>query len=102
MRKEKVKRRVCYFGSFLVLCLILYSCLKDESDWELQKTSNGVIKGKNRELSVATALSWYEANQTPVVSTRSVDTKFELLSKLHWEKASKAERRSLKSWKCLY
>ena len=92
MRKEKVKRRVCYFGSFLVLCLILYSCLKDESDWELQKTSNGVIKGKNRELSVATALSWYEANQTPVVSTRSVDTKFELLSKLHWEKGLESRK----------
>ena len=92
MRKEEVKRRACYFGSFLVLCLILYSCLKDESDWELQKTSNGVIKGKNRELSVATALSWYEANQTPVVSTRSVDTKFELLSKLHWGKGLESRK----------
>ena len=92
MRKEKVKRRACYFGGLLVLCLILYSCLKDESDWELQKTSNGVIKGKNRELSLDAALSWYEANQTPVVSTRSVDTKFELLSKLHWEKGLESRK----------
>ena len=92
MRKEEVKRRACYFDGLFVLCLILYSCLKDESDWELQKTSNGVIKGKNRELSVATALSWYEANQTPVVSTRSVDTKFELLSKLHWGKGLESRK----------
>ena len=92
MRKEKVKRRACYFGGLLVLCLILYSCLKDESDWELQKTSNGVIKGKNRELSLEAALSWYEANQTPVVSTRSVDTKFELLSKLHWGKGLESRK----------
>ena len=92
MRKEKVKRRICYFGSFLAICLILYSCLKDESDWDLQKTSNGVIKGKNRELSLDAALSWYEANQPPVVSTRSVDTKFELLSKLHWKKGLESRK----------
>ena len=92
MRKEEVKRRACYFDGLFVLCLILYSCLKDESDWELQKTSNGVIKGKNRELSLEAALSWYEANQTPVVSTRSVDTKFELLSKLHWEKGLESRK----------
>ena len=92
MKKERVKCRICYFGGFLAICLILYSCLKDESDWDLQKTSNGVIKGKNRELSLDAALSWYEANQTPVVATRSVDTKFELLSKLHWKKGLESRK----------
>ena len=92
MRKDRVKCRICYFGGFLAICLLLYSCLKDESDWDLQKTSNGVIKGKNRELSLDAALSWYEANQTPVVATRSVDTKFELLSKLHWKKGLESRK----------
>lgn len=92
MRKEKVKRRVCYFGGLLALCLILYSCLKDESDWDSQETSNGVIKGKNKELNLDAALSWYEAHQKPVVSTRSVDTKFELLSKLHWKKGLESRK----------
>ena len=32
------------------------------------------------------ARSWYEAHQTPVVTTRSVATHFELMTKLHWKK----------------
>lgn len=86
MRKVKIKRYVCYFAGLAALCLILYSCLQDESDWGAQETSGKVVKGKNRELSVDVARSWYEAHQTPVVSTRSVATDFELLSKLHWKK----------------
>lgn len=86
MRKVKIKRYVCYFAGLAALCLILYSCLQDESDWGAQETSGKVIKGKNRELSVDVARSWYEAHQTPVVSTRSVATDFELLTKLHWKK----------------
>lgn len=92
MRKERFKRRVCSFGGFLLLCLVLYSCLQD--DWSLDPggTTTKVVEGKNRELTITVARSWYEANQAPVVSTRSVVTHFELLTKLRWKQATESRK----------
>ena len=86
MKTKKIKRPVCYFVGLLTFGLILYSCLQDETDLDSQETTGKVIKGKNRELSIDVARSWYEARQTPVVTTRSVVTHFELMTKLHWKK----------------
>ena len=91
MRKERIKQNVCYLTGFLFLCLILYSCLQDESDWG-SDTADKVVLGKNRELTVDVAQSWYEANQAPVVTTRSVATNVELMTKLHWKKAFECSR----------
>lgn len=92
MRKERFKRRVCSFGGFLLLCLVLYSCLQD--DWSLDPggTTTKVVEGKNRELTITVARSWYEANQAPVVSTHSVVTHFELLTKLRWKQATESRK----------
>ena len=86
MKTKRIKRPVCYLAGLLVLGLILYSCLQDETDLDSQETTGKIIKGKNRELSIDMARSWYEAHQTPVVTTRSVVTHFELMTKLHWKK----------------
>ena len=86
MKTKRIKRPVCYLAGLLVLGLILYSCLQDETDLDSQETTGKIIKGKNRELSIDVARSWYEAHQTPVVTTRSVVTHFELMTKLHWKK----------------
>lgn len=92
MRKEKFKRRVCYFSSFLLLCLVLYSCLQDEWCLDSDGTAGKVVEGKNRELTIAIARSWYEANQAPVVATRSVVTHFELMTKLRWKQAAESRK----------
>lgn len=86
MKTKRIKRPVCYFVGLLAFGLMLYSCLQDETDLDSQETTGKVIKGKNRELSIDVARSWYEAHQTPVVTTRSVVTHFELMTKLHWKK----------------
>ena len=86
MKTKKIKRPVCYLVGLLAFGLMLYSCLQDETDLDSQETTGKVIKGKNRELSIDVARSWYEARQTPVVTTRSVVTHFELMTKLHWKK----------------
>ena len=86
MKTKKIKRAVCYLVGLLAFGLMLYSCLQDETDLDSQETTGKVIKGKNRELSIDVARSWYEARQTPVVTTRSVVTHFELMTKLHWKK----------------
>ena len=86
MKTKRIKRPVCYLVGLLAFGLMLYSCLQDETDLDSQETTGKVIKGKNRELSIDVARSWYEARQTPVVTTRSVVTHFELMTKLHWKK----------------
>ena len=86
MKTKRIKRPVCYFVGLLAFGLMLYSCLQDETDLDSQETTGKIIKGKNRELSIDVARSWYEAHQTPVVTTRSVATHFELMTKLHWKK----------------
>ena len=86
MKIKRIKRPVCYLVGLLAFGLMLYSCLQDETDLDSQETTGKVIKGKNRELSIDVARSWYEARQTPVVTTRSVVTHFELMTKLHWKK----------------
>lgn len=86
MKTKKIKRPVCYLVGLLAFGLMLYSCLQDETDLDSQETTGKVIKGKNRELSIDVARSWYEAHQSPVVTTRSVATHFELMTKLHWKK----------------
>lgn len=86
MKTKRIKRPVCYLVGLLAFGLILYSCLQDETDLDSQETTGKIIKGKNRELSIDVARSWYEAHQTPVVTTRSVATHFELMTKLHWKK----------------
>ena len=86
MKTKRIKRPVCYLVGLLAFGLILYSCLQDETDLDSQETTGNIIKGKNRELSIDVARSWYEAHQTPVVTTRSVATHFELMTKLHWKK----------------
>ena len=86
MKTKRIKRSVCYLVVLLIFGLILYSCLQDETDLDSQETTGKIIKGKNRELSIDVARSWYEAHQTPVVTTRSVVTHFELMTKLHWKK----------------
>ena len=92
MRKERFKRKVCYFSSFLVLCLVLYSCLQDEWDIDSHGTADQVVEGKNRELTVGVARSWYETGQAPVVATRSVVTNFELMTKMRWKKAYESRK----------
>lgn len=92
MRKERFKRKVCYFSSFLVLCLVLYSCLQDEWDIDSHETAGQVVEGKNRELTVGVARSWYETSQAPVVATRSVVTNFELMTKMRWKKAYESRK----------
>lgn len=92
MRKERFKRKVCYFSSFLVLCLVLYSCLQDEWDIDSHETADQVVEGKNRELTVGVARSWYETGQAPVVATRSVVTNFELMTKMRWKKAYESRK----------
>lgn len=86
MKTKRIKRPVCYLVGLLAFGLILYSCLQDETVLDSQETTGKIIKGKNRELSIDVARSWYEAHQTPVVTTRSVVTHFELMTKLHWKK----------------
>ena len=86
MKTKRIKRPVCYLVGLLAFGLMLYSCLQDETDLDSQETTGKIIKGKNRELSIDVARSWYEAHQTPVVTTRSVVTHFELMTKLHWKK----------------
>ena len=86
MKTKRIKRPVCYLVGLLAFGLILYSCLQDETDLDSRETTGKIIKGKNRELSIDMARSWYEAHQTPVVTTRSVVTHFELMTKLHWKK----------------
>jgi len=86
MKTKRIKRPVCYLVGLLVFGLMLYSCLQDETDLDSRETTGKIIKGKNRELSIDVARSWYEAHQTPVVTTRSVATHFELMTKLHWKK----------------
>ncbi|WP_347073580.1 hypothetical protein [Bacteroides thetaiotaomicron] len=92
MRKERFKRKVCYFSSFLILCLVLYSCLQDEWDIDSHETADQVVEGKNRELTVGVARSWYETSQAPVVATRSVVTNFELMTKMRWKKAYESRK----------
>ena len=86
MKTKRIKRPVCYLVGLLAFGLILYSCLQDETDLDSQETTGKIIKGKNRELSIDVARSWYEAHQTPVVTTRCVATHFGLLSRLEWKK----------------
>lgn len=92
MRKKEFKRIVCYSGGFLLLCLLLYSCLQDEWKSESNSTTGKIIEGQNRELTISVARSWYEANQAPVVATRSVVTNFELMTKLRWKQASESRK----------
>jgi len=88
MRKEKIKRGIWHLGSFLLLGVLLYSCLQDDWMTNSGRKKNGVIKGKNHDLTVAVARNWYESiNQTPMVTTRSAVTNFELVSKLDWKRA---------------
>ena len=96
MRKKRFKRKVCYFSSFLILCLVLYSCLQDEWDIDSHETADQVVEGKNRELTVGVARSWYETSQAPVVATRSVVTNFELMTKMRWKKAYESRKGNLK------
>lgn len=96
MRKKRFKRKVCYFSSFLILCLVLYSCLQDEWDIDSHETADQVVEGKNRELTVGVARSWYETSQAPVVATRSVVTNFELMTKMRWKRLMKAVKANLK------
>ena len=76
MKTKRIKRPVCYLVGLLVFGLMLYSCLQDETDLDSRETTGKIIKGKNRELSIDVARSWYEAHQTPVVTTSNFPFRF--------------------------
>ncbi len=79
-------------GVFSLQFLVLYSCIQDEWNPYSDGTTSKVVEGKNRELTIAVARSWYEANQAPVVATRSVVTHFELMTKLRWKQATESRK----------
>lgn len=84
MKKERLKEKIYLWCGSLVFCLVVYSCLHD--DWKFDQNGK-VVSGKNKELTIATARAWYEANNKPVAVTRSAVTDFEILTKPRWNKA---------------
>lgn len=83
MKERRFKKKIYSFSVFLLFSFIVYSCLQED---ELD-SQNKVVLNKNRELTIAAARSWYEANNPPIAATRSVVTHFELMTKPRWNKA---------------
>lgn len=92
MSKEDLKLKIVSLGCFLFLCFVLYSCFQDEWEQAANGKANQIISGKNHVLTISAAHRWYESTQLPVVSTRSVVTNLELLTKMNWSKAVESRR----------
>lgn len=86
MKTERIKRRIGYFSGFLILTLVLYSCLQDELNLDFRKRETGYVFSRrcNKELTIEVARAWYESRQAPIVTTRSAVGDFELATKLQW------------------
>lgn len=68
----KTKRLILAWS--ILLCLLLYACVQDE--WFInkeQESSNELSIGKNKELTIAAAKSWYNNNETPVTRMAVTD-----------------------------
>lgn len=68
----KTKRLILAWS--ILLCLLLYACVQDE--WFInkeQEPSNELSIGKNKELTIAAANSWYSNNEAPVTRMAVTD-----------------------------
>ena len=84
MKIRQKKRTIRYSGIILFFILLLYSCLHDEFGVETYHENHiGRVftRRTNKELTIEKARTWYESTQSPIVSTRSASTSFELLTK---------------------
>ena len=87
MKIRQKKRMIRYSGIILFFILLLYSCLHDEFGVETYHENHiGRVftRRTNKELTIEKARTWYESTQSPIVSTRSASTSFELLTKPNW------------------
>ena len=95
MKIRQKKRTIRYSGIILFFILLLYSCLQDEFGVETyQENHIGRVftRRTNKELTIEKARTWYESTQSPIVSTRSASTSFELLTEPSWRFSQESKR----------
>lgn len=77
--------------AFLLLCLLFYACSED--DWQSdEKANEQVVMGNNKELTLSVAQQWYEDNNDPIATLRSLNSENEILTKPDWEHAKESQK----------
>ena len=97
MKTKRIKRPVCYLVGLLVFWSDAVFLLTGRNRSGLTETTGKIIKGKNREPEYRCSTELVRSShQTPVVTTRSVATHFELMTACIGRRATKIEKESLK------
>lgn len=70
------KQFVLIWGVFYITLFMTYACTHDEWLDEKQNSFTDLISGKNQELTIPVAKSWYSANKSPVTRMATVDSNY--------------------------
>ncbi|WP_458409073.1 hypothetical protein [Bacteroides congonensis] len=93
MKKEKLKRRLCFLGVLSLLSFLICSCLSDEVCSDDSISEDEELSDRNSELTISEAKQWYNANNPPVTKMLISNFKKEILIKPQWDKAKERKKR---------
>ena len=91
MKNYKWRKQICFLGISTFCCLIVYSCLKDETPLNNNSTET-VVLDDNQQLTISEAKTWYDANYSSITTIQLSNYPDEILIKPKWTEAKESRK----------
>ena len=92
MKNNRLKKRLCLLGGIVIMTFLVYSCFSDDFSIDKENAKDKSVIGHNKELTIAEANEWFNANNQAITKIRVSNLEKSILIKPQWTKAQ--ERRA--------
>ncbi len=92
MKNNRLKKRLCLLGGIVIMAFLVYSCFSDDFSIDKEHAKDKSVIGHNKELTIAEANEWFNANNQAITKIRVSNLEKSILIKPQWAKAQ--ERKS--------
>lgn len=87
MKNNRLRKRLCLLGGIGLMSFLVYSCFSDDFSIDKENMKDKSIIGHNKELTIAEANEWFNANNQAITKIRVSNLEKSILIKPQWSKA---------------